>query len=96
MKLDLARAALAAALALATLGLPAAPAMAGASTGHWKDGTTSYSKYRKYEKYGYSRACHTDRRCRDRYWRHHRHADWNDRHHHHAYKPKNGVTVKVR
>ncbi|MEJ1934573.1 hypothetical protein WDZ92_30615 [Nostoc sp. NIES-2111] len=93
MKLDLASAALAAALALAAFGLPAAPALAGATTGHWKDGT-SYSKYKKYEKYGYSKACHNDRRCRERYWRQHD-KHWHD-HHHHAHKSQKGVTVKVR
>ena len=93
MKLDLPRAALAAAaLALAALGLSAVPASAGATTGHWKDGT-SYSKYKKYERYGYSRACHNDRKCRDRYWREHRGLD---PYRHHAHKAKNGVIVKVR
>ena len=88
MKLDLARTAMAAAIALATLGLPAAPALAGATTGHWKDGT-SYARYKKYEKHGYSHACHYDRQCRDRYWRHHRNDDLARKHNH-------GVTVKVR
>ena len=97
MKLDLTRAAFAAALAIGSFTLAANPASAGATTGHWKNqgkvhkhdyDSGSYGKYRKYEKYGYSRACHYDRQCRDRFWREHGH-------HHHASRPKNGVTVKV-
>ena len=95
MKLDLTRAALAAALAVAALGLPATSASAGATTGHWKN-EGSYGKYKKYERYGYSRACHYDRHCRDRFWREHRHQIHHDSHHHHGHTSKKGVTVKVR